>query len=47
MFRPSIQKVEILLSVAILSAVLFYIVSLTIVFEKKEKYVLVIEVLSR
>ena len=38
MFRPSIQKVEILLSVAILSVVLFYIVSLTVVFEKKDDY---------
>ena len=46
MFRPSIQKDSILLLMAFLSALLFYVVSSTIIFEKKSDYELKVKTAS-
>ena len=47
MFRPSIQKNSVLFLMALLSIFLFYIVSSTIIFEKKDDYDLKVEAASK
>ena len=47
MFRPSIQKNSVLFLMALLSIFLFYIVSSTIIFEKKGDYDLKVEAASK
>ena len=47
MFRPSIQKNRVLFLIALLSIVLFYIVSSNIIFVKKNDYNLKVEAASK